>query len=91
MGHSIHDPNFYVCLGVVLVIVIIGLAAGLGVEISRTENICTTPACVELSSQLLANLNQSVDPCDDFYHFACQGFIEDAILPFGKAQLNTEA
>ena len=70
----------------VAVIAVIGLAVGLGVERSKAAGppLCTTRACVDLSSQILSAMDQSVDPCDDFYAFACSRFVEEAISPFGK-------
>ena len=45
---------------------------------------CLTPNCVELGSQVLSSLDESVDPCDDFYQFACNKFLAQAILPYGE-------
>ena len=45
---------------------------------------CMTPKCVELGSQILSSLDDSIDPCDDFYKFACNKFLAQAILPYGE-------
>ena len=71
------------------VVVIIGLAAGLGVEKSKSspsssDDVCMSPSCVELSQQILASLDDSIDPCDDVYKFACNRFVQNAIIPDGE-------
>lgn len=45
---------------------------------------CTTRECVELGSQILASLDESVHPCDDFYKFACNRFLKESIFPYGN-------
>ncbi|OWR53989.1 putative Endothelin-converting enzyme 1, partial [Danaus plexippus plexippus] len=42
---------------------------------------CLTEVCVNTASRVLAALNKSVDPCDDFYEFACGGWIEKNPVP----------
>lgn len=34
-------------------------------------NICTTESCTHEASRMLASMNDSVNPCEDFYEFAC--------------------
>ncbi len=56
---------------------------------TTTDDMCTTPSCVKLAATLLSNLNQSVDPCIDFYNFTCGGWDADNIVPPGLALVCT--
>ncbi|CAH0717488.1 unnamed protein product, partial [Brenthis ino] len=42
---------------------------------------CLSEVCVGTASRVLAALNKSVDPCEDFYEFACGGWIEKNPVP----------
>lgn len=44
-----------------------------------------TPA----ASEVLKNMDRDVEPCDDFYKFACGGFLESTIIPDDKVSVNT--
>ncbi|XP_075548853.1 neprilysin-1-like isoform X2 [Dermacentor variabilis] len=41
---------------------------------SAAKNQCATQACVSYSSLLLFSINQSVDPCESFTRFVCDGW-----------------
>lgn len=43
--------------------------------------ICLSPECLKISSEFTNNINRSVDPCQDFYHFACDGWRRDNPIP----------
>nr|AMO02510.1 endothelin-converting protein 10 [Tityus serrulatus] len=47
--------------------------------------ICTTSSCTERSKQLKRWINYSVNPCDDFYSYCCDGWIRDHPLPENSA------
>ena len=34
-------------------------------------------------------MNSDVEPCDDFYKFACGGFLKNTIIPDDKVSMNT--
>ncbi|CAG2179242.1 unnamed protein product, partial [Oppiella nova] len=53
----------------------------------RDDDICTTPACEAAGKILKANLNETVDPCDDFYEFACGGWEASHKIPADRSAL----
>lgn len=53
------------------------------------EKICHSPGCVHTASKLLLNMDDSVDPCDDFYDFACGSFVKNTRIPDDKTSVNT--
>ncbi|XP_043270899.1 neprilysin-2-like [Venturia canescens] len=45
------------------------------------DDTCLTPECINAASTFLKNMDPAVDPCHDFYHYACGGFINETIIP----------
>lgn len=43
--------------------------------------ICLTPGCIHSANDILKRIDTSIDPCDDFYNFACGKFIAETFLP----------
>ncbi|KAG0717186.1 Endothelin-converting enzyme 2 [Chionoecetes opilio] len=41
------------------------------------EELCLTKECIHAASDLLRSMDNTVDPCDDFYRYACGGWIKD--------------
>ena len=44
-------------------------------------SVCNTPECLELAARFKRNMNESMNPCEDFFHFACDGWIRDNPIP----------
>ena len=44
-----------------------------------------TEACKQQTADLLKQMDRTVDPCQDFYQFACGGFINNTVLANGTA------
>ncbi|XP_053209328.1 neprilysin-2-like [Panonychus citri] len=45
-----------------------------------SQQICLTPGCVKAAARILDNIDSSVSPCDDFYDYACGGWIKKKFI-----------
>uniref|UniRef100_G3NX91 Membrane metallo-endopeptidase-like 1 n=1 Tax=Gasterosteus aculeatus aculeatus TaxID=481459 RepID=G3NX91_GASAC len=48
---------------------------------SGHNSVCTTADCVTAAARLLQNMDDSVKPCDNFYQYACGGWLERHVIP----------
>lgn len=49
---------------------------------------CLTPDCIHSASSVMEKLDLSINPCDDFYDFACGNFIKTTNIPEDKSSVN---
>ena len=94
------SKKLVVCLSVVSVVLIalllataIGLAVALGVTLNGKSDgstggseVCTTRQCAETATLLFQGLNESVDPCEDFYQFVCGNWIQNNNVDPGEPE-----
>lgn len=57
--------------------------------LDKETSICNTPGCVEAAANVLTFMDPSVDPCNDFYDFACGKFIAETTLTDEKVSIDT--
>lgn len=50
---------------------------------------CTKASCVHAAAVVLEKLNTEVDPCEDFYDYACGNFASDLGVPDEKTTIDT--
>ena len=50
-------------------------------SIENETDICNTTDCIKAAKLIYESINASVDPCDDFYEFACGKWIERHEIP----------
>lgn len=59
--------------------------------IDKGKNTCQTPECIAVAADVLATLDKTVSPCDNFYNFACGGLINNTLLSDEMMTLNQYA
>ncbi len=63
---------------------------GVGSSASTAEGrFCMTKGCVKTAADILDNMDQSVDPCVDFYKFACGGFMDRTSIPDDRTRMSS--
>ncbi|XP_060518791.1 neprilysin-2 isoform X1 [Cylas formicarius] len=56
---------------------------------NRESKLCLTPGCVHTASKVLEYMDQSIDPCDDFYEFTCGNFLKKTNIPDDKSSITS--
>eukprot|EP01083_Nonionella_stella_P098661 277519_1 len=64
------------CIALIVVSIIAGIY-GSQLDQGASKNYCMTTECLETAADLSHTLNASVDPCNDFYHYVCDGWDDD--------------
>lgn len=53
------------------------------------KDVCLTTGCVEASLSISKLMDQTINPCVDFYSFACGNFVNETIIPDEKSSVDT--
>lgn len=69
----------FICITGVLALLLLLVTQGL-IRFHK-ERFCLTPECIEAAASIRNKINLSVDPCDNFFQYACGGWIENNPIP----------
>ncbi|KAI8794361.1 membrane metallo-endopeptidase 1 [Biomphalaria glabrata] len=58
-----------------------------GSTADKKDDICMTKECIALASRITQYMDSSIDPCEDFYHFSCKGWIDQNVLPRDRTSM----
>ncbi|KAH8294815.1 hypothetical protein KR018_003377, partial [Drosophila ironensis] len=54
-----------------------------------SEDVCLTKECIHTASIVLRKMKPEVEPCDNFYEFACGTYLEEENIPDDKVSIST--
>lgn len=50
----------------------------------QSQNVCYSSQCLQVASILLRDMNKSVDPCQDYMKFSCDGWVKNNPIDDGE-------
>lgn len=83
-GKSTTTNKVLLALAILFLILFVSLLAAFiyfYLDFKDKTDICLTPGCIRTASTILSSLNSSIDPCVDFYEFACGQWIKGHPIP----------
>ncbi|XP_062578045.1 endothelin-converting enzyme homolog [Saccostrea cucullata] len=55
----------------------------------KPPSVCVTPACVTVAASIYNAMDTTADPCEDFYQYACGGWVDSHPIPSGHSRWGT--
>lgn len=59
-----------------------------GKQRGDAETKCLTQSCLITAGNIKNYLDESINPCENFYEFACGSYIKNTIIPKGRGLIN---
>jgi len=56
---------------------------------TSSKRVCESPECIAIAAQVLTYADQTIDPCVNFYDFACSGWKKQSYIPDSKGTWDT--
>lgn len=58
-------------------------------EKTAESDYCLTSGCVKAANKVMDRLDEAIDPCENFYEFACGKFLKETEIPGDKVTIDS--
>ncbi|XP_069096179.1 endothelin-converting enzyme 1 isoform X1 [Pleurodeles waltl] len=74
---------------VILAVALLACILSFSFQYRNQSRVCLSEACISVTSSILRSLDRTVDPCQDFFSYACGGWIKANPVPDGHSRWGT--
>ncbi|NXQ88531.1 NEP protein, partial [Nyctibius grandis] len=70
-------------IGLAVVVILLAIVAITMIALYATydDGVCKTSDCIKSAARILENMDPTAEPCNDFYQYACGGWLKRNVIP----------
>ncbi|CAM9336807.1 unnamed protein product [Bubo scandiacus] len=70
-------------IGLTVVVILLAIVAITMIVLYATydDGVCKTSDCIKSAARILENMDTTAEPCNDFYQYACGGWLKRNVIP----------
>ncbi|NXK72072.1 NEP protein, partial [Amazona guildingii] len=70
-------------IGLIVVVILLAIVAITMIVLYATydDGVCKTSDCIKSAARILENMDTTAEPCNDFYQYACGGWLKRNVIP----------
>lgn len=91
-GRTILEKRLIIVLGITILLSVVFSVTIISYAVNSGDTkhkICLTPGCAVAASRLIKSIDEKVDPCEDFFEYACGRWVKRHPIPDDLSSIDT--